>query len=115
MNLIIDVGNTFVKLAVFAKNDLLINQSVVHADALESVRKIIDFYPKLKKAIIASVGEEDKDLVKAIKKHIDLLHLTSETKLPFKNKYSTPKTLGVDRIVAEDLSVHLIATTGEFV
>lgn len=105
MNLIIDVGNTFVKLAVFAKNNLLEKQSVTHEDALKSAKKIISDYPKLKNGIISSVGKENKALVKEVKKHLNLIKLSSKTKLPFKNKYSTPKTLGVDRIALVSASV----------
>jgi len=105
MNLIIDVGNTYVKLAVFADNDLLANQSVTHENAPKVTKKIISDYPNLKKAIISSVGKEDKELLKVLGKHLDLLKLTSKTKLPFKNKYRTPKTLGVDRIALVSASV----------
>ncbi len=105
MNLIIDVGNTYVKLAVFACNDLLMNQSVTHENAPKITKKIIKDYPKLKKAIISSVGKEDKELLKILGKTLELLKLTSRTKLPFKNKYQTPKTLGVDRIALVSASV----------
>ena len=53
---------------------------------------------KNEKAIISSVGKLKKAEVNAIAKLFDLLVLDSKTKLPFKNLYKTPKTLGVDRI-----------------
>ncbi len=105
MNLIIDVGNTFVKLAVFADNTLLFKQSISHKNALPSVKKIIKRYPQLKKAIISSVGKRNDALKKIVKKEMDLLVLNSRTELPFKNTYSTPKTLGVDRIALVSASV----------
>ena len=105
MNLIVDVGNTYVKLAVFAYNDLLMNQSVAHENAQKVTKRIIKDYPKLKKAIISSVGKDDEELLELLDKHFELLKLTSKTKLPFKNDYHTPKTLGVDRIALVSASV----------
>jgi len=105
MNLIIDVGNTYVKFAVFEDNELLSHQAVNHENASEIAKKIISDHPKLKKGIISSVGKEDNELLKVLKKHLELLILTSKTKLPFKNKYKTPKTLGVDRMALVSASV----------
>ncbi len=105
MNLIIDVGNTFIKFAVFAKGELVFKQSITHELGLKNVKKIIRDYPQLKKGIVSTVGKEDQEIIKIVDKHIDLVKLTSKTKLPFKNKYSTPKTLGVDRIALVSGSV----------
>lgn len=105
MNLIIDIGNTYVKLAVFAYNDILIKRSVTHENAPKFTKNILKDYPELKKAIISSVRKEDKELIKILDNYLDLHKLTLKTKLPFKNKYHTPKTLGVDRIALVSASV----------
>ena len=105
MNLIVDVGNSYVKFAVFQQGKLihkLSSELTAFEDNFEAIRK--DF-PKLEKAIVSSVGKLDASQVEFIKNHFDVVILNSETKLPFKNLYKTPKTLGVDRIALVSASV----------
>jgi len=98
MNLIIDVGNSFVKLAVF-KNSALINRVDVELDALLiEVVLLKKKYTLIEKAIISSVGSLKKKDIKTISEYFDVMVLNSDSKLPFKNFYETPKTLGVDRM-----------------
>ncbi|GAA4237066.1 type III pantothenate kinase [Postechiella marina] len=105
MNLIIDVGNTLVKFAVFSDNTLIDKKAVKMEHFLVTVNGIKKQYPLIKKAIVSSVGSlKDEDL-KYIDTHFKLIQLSSETKLPFKNLYDTPKTLGVDRIALVCASV----------
>ncbi|MBU3821041.1 type III pantothenate kinase [Flavobacteriaceae bacterium XHP0103] len=98
MNLIIDVGNSFVKLAIFKGDELLfkkvveLNVLVKHIDILRRE------YTAIGNAIIASVGKlKQKDLV-YIKAYFNVVVLHADTKLPFNNSYKTPSTLGVDRM-----------------
>lgn len=105
MNLIIDVGNTLVKLAVFSKGKLKAKETIKMNLFLEGVDSLKKKYPSIKKAIISSVGRLSKDDLKHIDMHFHLVQLNSETKLPFKNLYETPKTLGVDRITLVCASV----------
>ena len=98
MNLIIDVGNTVIKLAVF-KNNTLLHKELVEVLQLENrISTIKGEFPKITHAIISSVAKlSDSDFLK-IKNNFNLLILDATVKLPFKNLYSTPKTLGVDRL-----------------
>ena len=105
MNLIIDVGNTFVKLAVFQES-ILKEKVVVSLEVFEkSFKKILESFPKLQKCIISSVGKLGKDQEDLIALSLNTVILNAETKLPFKNLYKTPKTLGVDRIALVSASV----------
>ncbi|WNH09237.1 type III pantothenate kinase [Thalassobellus suaedae] len=106
MNLIIDVGNSFVKLAVYSKNKLIFKEIVEIDKVLEHIISIKNKYNKLTNAIISSVGRLRKDDIKVINQLFDLLVLDSRTKLPFKNLYKTPNTLGVDRIALVCASVN---------
>ncbi len=106
MNLIIDVGNTFVKLAVFKSDRLVFKSSVDLENIMEEIIILKYNFPKLKRAIISSVGALKKDQITSVKKKIDLLELTHKTKVPFKNSYNTPKTLGIDRIALVSASVY---------
>src|SRR5690606_33295788 len=57
MNLIIDIGNTFVKLAVFQES-ILKDKAVAPIDVFEkSFKKILKSYPKIQKCIMSSVGK----------------------------------------------------------
>ena len=106
MNLIIDVGNTYVKLAVF-KGDKILNKNVVELNKLiNCIDSIKEKYKSITKVIISSVGKLKNKDVNYIDKYYNLLLLNADTKLPFINFYSTPKTLGIDRIALVSASVN---------
>ncbi len=106
MNLIIDVGNSFVKLAVF-NNGILIHKEVVDIKlVLEGVNSLKATYPSIKKVIVSSVGKMNKETIQDIERPFDVIMvLDANVKLPFKNLYATPNTLGVDRIALVCASV----------
>jgi len=98
MNLIIDIGNTLVKFAVFQQDELVFQTSgedIIFENKFESILKK---HPKIDKCIISSVGKMDEQALNLIKHRLKVLVLNSETNFPFKNLYTTPKTLGVDRL-----------------
>ena len=97
MNLIIDVGNTRVKAAVFEIDTILEVLVFEKEKIVEKIEKIIAEFP-ITKGIISAVGNlSDKKIVE-LHQLLDLINLNHSTKVPFINKYATPKTLGVDRI-----------------
>ncbi|MGY6648407.1 type III pantothenate kinase [Wenyingzhuangia sp. IMCC45574] len=96
MNLIIDEGNTRIKLAIFNKMELLDIEFTNRENCREDISKVCQKY-KIDGCIVSSVTDEiisefEKLL---IKKKVKLTNMTS---LPFIIDYKTPKTLGVDRI-----------------
>jgi len=97
MNLVIDIGNTQIKTAVFKDNTLVDRTNFLKKNLYFSLKNISRKYT-IKYAILSSVDKIDVLEVQKIQKLFSLLILNSETKLPFNNKYKTPKTLGVDRI-----------------
>lgn len=107
MNLIIDVGNSFVKLAVFDKGALEYKQVVELEYILDCIQSLKTRYESIDKAVISSVGKLKEQDLKVIDKRFDLLVLKSETKVPFGNLYKTPKTLGVDRMALVSASVKI--------
>ncbi len=99
MNLIIDIGNTRVKLAVFKHNSILSRKTVQKNFFIKEIEKIILAQPTITKAIVSSVDNFSKEEEEQLKNLIPCLVLVSKNiQLPFINKYSTPSTLGVDRI-----------------
>lgn len=98
MNLVVDVGNTYVKFAVFNNADLIYKTAFKLKAFKFQYKKLKKEFPKLQKALIASVGHLTKEDVALIKNDITVVELTSQLNFPFINLYQTPKTLGVDRI-----------------
>ena len=98
MHLIIDVGNTQIKLAVFKARELIDKRTSTKEDLLNTLSEILKSHHKISNGIISSVGGLVKDQISEINRQLPLLVLNHETKIPFINSYATPKTLGVDRI-----------------
>ncbi len=98
MNLIIDAGNTAVKLAVFDQNELL-DVSMASPETINSgLDKILDKYPDIQDAILSSVAFISPEQLKLTDRNIKLLVVDHQIKTPFKNAYATPETLGADRV-----------------
>lgn len=106
MNLIVDVGNSYVKFAVFQYGKLVHKLITELANFDKVYQNINDDFSGINKTIISSVGKLEPFQIENIKKHGNVLVLDSEVKLPFKNLYKTPKTLGVDRIALVSASVN---------
>ncbi len=98
MNLIIDVGNTYLKLAVFVNNELMEKFVCDKEGFIESLSEVSDRFPKVEHCIVSSVGGFTDAQLSALKKKHSVFVLTHQAKFPFKNEYATPSTLGVDRI-----------------
>ena len=97
MNLIIDIGNTRVKAAVFEENNVV---DLIFFDKnriLSEIKKILKKY-SITEAIMSSVAKIPEIEKVKIQKLIKLHELSYRTLVPFLNLYKTPKTLGVDRI-----------------
>jgi type III pantothenate kinase len=105
MNLIIDVGNTSVKLAVFNQNKLIFKKIVTHENIRDNVEEIKTTFKNIDKAIIASVGHLNKSDINYIQKQFNVINLDASTKIPFQNHYKSPETLGVDRIALVSAAV----------
>ncbi|MFP4845152.1 type III pantothenate kinase [Winogradskyella sp. PE311] len=105
MNLIVDVGNTFVKFAVFQDDKLIYKVSFELSEFKKEFKLLKKEFPELRKAIVSSVGRLSKKQIDIIDEDLKLHELNYKTKLPFKSLYKTPKTLGVDRIALVSGSV----------
>src|SRR6056300_741876 len=105
MNLIIDVGNTYVKLAVFNGSLLEYRNTVKIESVLKAIERVRHDFVSIERAIVSSVGRLNSNDVHQISNYFNLLVLNSDTDLPFTNLYETPKTLGVDRMALVSASV----------
>ncbi|TNJ41257.1 type III pantothenate kinase [Tamlana fucoidanivorans] len=107
MNLVIDVGNSFVKLAVFKSDEIQYREVIRLKAVLEAISVLKARYSNLNKAIISSVGQLNQYQIASIQGEFDTLILGVDTLLPFHNQYKTPKTLGVDRIALVSAAINL--------
>ena len=100
MNLIIDLGNTYSKIAVCNGSEIIESVSSEKVSNKE-IAYFISGYPDLKGAIISSVVNHSRELIDYLDASFDtFLELTNTTPLPLINLYKTPETLGYDRISA---------------
>lgn len=97
MNLVIDIGNTLLKYAIFDK-DRIIERGAEEDLGFFSDEKIFQGKNKFHKAIVSSVRSIMPELMTAVSKYCKVHVLDSNTRLPFKNLYKTPETLGNDRL-----------------
>jgi len=97
MHLIIDVGNTRIKLAIFDGDVLQNLETCTSHTFLEHITKLSTSY-RVKKAIVSSVGKLDEVHLRTVQLRFPTVVLKHTTKLPITLDYKTPETLGVDRI-----------------
>jgi type III pantothenate kinase len=97
-NLVIDIGNTLTKIAVFRQGELL---RAEHYLAVETgaLTKLIDQY-QVKKAIISSVKKDTEHGQDELKGKVELKHFNVGMTAGIHNHYKTPQTLGPDRLAA---------------
>lgn len=98
MNLVVDIGNTYIKFAVFKKNELLFDEYFEASVFLEKVKAIFAAFPEISRAILSAVGQMDGKAVEVLSLFCKVHVVTHRSKVPFKNSYATPQTLGIDRI-----------------
>lgn len=94
ISLVIDIGNTRAKAAVFNQNEMLVEKVVAPGILNEFITQFKPMH-----AVMSSVGGEADDILDALNAHhIPVLQVNYLTKFPFKIDYQTPHTLGMDRV-----------------
>ncbi len=103
MNLIIDDGNTFVKLYIVENNTVLARKKFRYVDNKQAADIIRDFLLpfNIEQAGLVSVGGKQALLSEILNDYDFQLHIIDwRSDIPVKNLYSTPQTLGMDRLAA---------------
>ncbi|MDR1813277.1 MAG: type III pantothenate kinase [Tannerella sp.] len=101
MNLIVDKGNTCLKLAV-VDNGKIVDEMTTYdvPDAVGWLEAVVFIY-KMDKAILSSVTDYDRDIMRFFKKYMPRFKfMDTRMSLPITVEYETKETLGVDRIAA---------------
>ncbi len=102
MDLILDIGNTNTKIALF-KSDILLQKESFFSISLS---KIVDFIKKnapkeeISSCLLSSVKDYPEEIDIFLQENFTFFKLNADTPIPIINKYHTPKTLGKDRLAA---------------
>lgn len=98
MNLAIDIGNQYTKLAIYNDEEML------HSTAYKKfkLQYLVDLHGEYpyKNAILSDVSGDVVKTEAWLKEHTHYIRMSHSTPIPLENKYHTPNTLGLDRIAA---------------
>lgn len=98
MNLVIDIGNTLVKMAVF-QGDILIKKKIsLRLDFLKNLEELEQKYQKPGNVILSSVSKTPLKWLQKLEEGSRLIILNQQLPQVFTNLYLSPNTLGNDRI-----------------
>ncbi|MBW4888600.1 type III pantothenate kinase [Mucilaginibacter sp. HMF5004] len=97
-NLVIDIGNSYIKTAIFSFDAITWIQSHTSIDEQRISEILADHKPE--KAIVSSVKKHAESWEAAISKQIPLIKFNNSMGKMVKNHYRTPHTLGADRLAA---------------
>jgi type III pantothenate kinase len=99
MLLAIDAGNTQIKGAVFEQNTLLYKEIISFTDWKNSLNKILKTFPNITDLVISSVGKLSKEDFFEFNSEMKIEFISNQSMFPFKNLYTSPETLGIDRMI----------------
>ncbi len=96
--LVIDLGNSRSKLAVFRDRCLLeyFRQTTLSQDLIGQLKEKYE----IEQAILLHSGPLDPELSTFLKQQFQFLEFDHQTPIPIKNLYTSPETLGPDRLAA---------------
>lgn len=98
MNLVIDIGNTRAKMAVFEDGKIL-SYAAFEDFGIDDIREMTGDVSDVF-CILSAVKKTDPAILEFLRSRFHLLVLNHKTPIPIKNHYDTPRTLGKDRIAA---------------
>lgn len=108
--LAIDIGNSSTKLAVYQNSQMVLFKQLSEPE-IQWLRKTVKNYPEIKSSILASVRDYPKEIDEWLADRFFHIDFTNKIRLPFINQYSTPETLGKDRIAAVAAATKLFPET----
>jgi type III pantothenate kinase len=100
LNLVIDIGNSQTKVAVFDAGEIvqIICMEALTVARLDDLRKS---YPGFKDAILSSVADVEPGLLEVLTKEFGyFIEFNHQTTVPIENRYKSGETLGLDRLAA---------------
>jgi type III pantothenate kinase len=98
MKLIVDIGNSYCKIAVF-DNKTIVKIFILKNISLDAISDVVDRY-NVESSIISSVIRNSKKINTFLNKKSLFIELNKNTPIPLVNLYKTQDTLGKDRLAA---------------
>lgn len=97
MNLVLDIGNTLHKIAIFDPKEELIFFDSTPSLSKNGIQTICSKY-KVQNSMISNVAFFDTDIVDYLKTQTNHHQFNSKSKIPIQIEYQNPELLGLDRI-----------------
>ncbi len=98
MNLVVDIGNTLIKMAVFQGDTILKKKTCLRQDFLKNFEELQQKYPQISHSLISSVAKTPAKWIQKLGEKSKVYELDQDLPQVFVNRYATPATLGQDRI-----------------
>ena len=94
--LVIDVGNSRMKMGLFAAGRILDRATAPHGD----IAAVVQFLAgrSVGRTAIGSVAAPDEKFLEALRQRAPLMEISGNSSSPVRSRYTTLKTLGVDRL-----------------
>ena len=100
MNLVVDIGNSFIKVALVDGGNVISTQRLTFDEGVD-VESLLAAYPSQQRTIVASSSVDTSQIASQLRcAGLKVLEMTSSTPVPIGNDYLSPQTLGVDRLAA---------------
>lgn len=97
VNIVIDIGNTLQKLAVFDEDGKIVKFLQEKQLSIPMLEEVLACYP-VRSAIVSSVGKDNEEMLCWLEGRVRLVRFSSQCQLPITMRYATPETLGTDRV-----------------
>lgn len=99
MNLVVDAGNTRIKLGFFENKNLLQHFVFNHIQEIDANEVLKKYFEKVKYVIVSNVTEVEIDIFfRKYLSNASILNFSTLKNFPLQIDYKTPHTLGQDRI-----------------
>ena len=92
MNVVIDIGNTVAKIALFRENTFISKRVIDQLEVIDYIKKLV-----FDRGIISNVGNKNLEK-KLLAYYPNLVSLNTQFKFPINFAYETMNSLGLDRI-----------------
>jgi type III pantothenate kinase len=100
LNLVIEIGNSQTKTAVFDAG-VMVQTVCMEECKIDRLRELFSNHLPIEKAILSSVAGTDGDLINFLKKESGFfIEFNHQTSVPIENLYNSKITLGLDRLAA---------------
>lgn len=98
MNLVIDIGNTRAKIALFHENEY-VEKAILDYLTLDALSDYTKGH-NIEGVIMSVTGRDTEGVEKTLREKYFFIQLNQQTPIPIENRYGTPETLGKDRLAA---------------